>query len=93
MLRGGPAPSLPAPRVGGSGRGALLDQIKGGASLKKVTPNERRQSSSDGRGDLLSEIRTGKQLKKVSTIENSGQFRVILQKIKNKQHHMVVEER
>ena len=33
--------------------------------MKKVTPNERRQSSSDGRGDLLSEIRTGKQLKKV----------------------------
>ena len=33
--------------------------------MKKVAPNERRQSSSDGRGDLLSEIRTGKQLKKV----------------------------
>lgn len=40
--------------------------------MKKVTPNEGRQSSSDGRGDLLSEIRTGKQLKKVSTIVNFG---------------------
>jgi len=72
MLRGGPAPAPPAPMVGGGGRGALLDQIKGGATLKKVTPNEGRQSSSDGRGDLLSEIRTGKQLKRVSAIDNSG---------------------
>jgi len=55
--------------VGGGGRGALLDQIKGGAALKKVTPNEGRQSSSDGRGDLLSEIRTGKQLKRVSEVD------------------------
>lgn len=78
MLRGGPCPPPPSPRDNGSGRGALLDQIKGGASLKKVSPNERRQSSSDGRGDLLSEIRTGKQLKKVGIIENSGKFHVNL---------------
>ncbi|RMX57525.1 hypothetical protein pdam_00005789 [Pocillopora damicornis] len=67
MGRGGPPP--PPPPIasgGGPGRGALLDQICQGTSLKKVAAEERRPSSSDGRSGLLSEIRSGKQLKKVS---------------------------
>lgn len=68
MGRGGPPPPPPPMAGGGSGRGALLDQIHQGATLKKVTRNERRSSSSDGRSGLLSDIRTGVQLKKVSTV-------------------------
>lgn len=68
MGRGGPPPPPPV----GGGRGALLDQIHQGASLKKVTPNERRSSSSDGRSGLLSDIRTGVQLKKVSEVDGNS---------------------
>lgn len=70
MGRGGPPP--PPPPIasgGGPGRGALLDQICQGTSLKKVAAEERRPSSSDGRSGLLSEIRSGKQLKKVSEVD------------------------
>lgn len=67
--RGGPPPPPP---IGGGNRGGLLDQIHQGATLKKVTPNERRGSSSDGRSGLLSDIRTGVQLKKVSEVDGNS---------------------
>ncbi|XP_070559703.1 actin nucleation-promoting factor WASL-like isoform X2 [Ptychodera flava] len=50
----------------GPSRGALLDQIHMGTTLKKVDQNEPRPAAStDSRGDLLSAIRQGIQLKTV----------------------------
>ncbi|KAL4659400.1 neural Wiskott-Aldrich syndrome protein-like [Arapaima gigas] len=47
------------------GRGALLEQIRGGAQLKKVEQNNK-PASGTGRGALLDQIRQGIQLKNVS---------------------------
>uniref|UniRef100_A0A8C5N4P5 Neural Wiskott-Aldrich syndrome protein n=1 Tax=Leptobrachium leishanense TaxID=445787 RepID=A0A8C5N4P5_9ANUR len=55
------------PGGGGGGRPAFLDQIKGGAPLKKVEGSrESRPVSSSGRDALLDQIRQGIQLKTVT---------------------------
>ncbi|XP_035498881.1 WASP like actin nucleation promoting factor a isoform X2 [Scophthalmus maximus] len=48
-----------------SGKSALLDQIRGGAPLKKVEQNNRAPVSNTGRDALLDQIRQGIQLKTV----------------------------
>ena len=67
---GGASRLSPPPISGaiGGGCGALLSQIHQGTPLKKVTPSDRRSSSSDGRSGLLSDIRTSVQLEPVSAI-------------------------
>ena len=39
------APNMPLPPAGGDGRGGLLADIRGGARLKKVSDNEKRDRS------------------------------------------------
>ena len=62
-----PPPGPPPPPSGASaGRGALLDQIKAGRSLKKAAPSSGGSApapKSDGRGDLLAEIAKGRKLR------------------------------
>ncbi|XP_061140073.1 WASP like actin nucleation promoting factor a isoform X2 [Syngnathus typhle] len=70
-VRGNPARSpLPV------GKSALLEQIRGGAQLKKVEQNHREpppgSSGSGGRDALLDQIRQGIQLKTVSDHQESG---------------------
>lgn len=62
-----PAPGAPPPPPmgGGAGRGALLESIRDGTSLKKSTPNESRSSGGDARDNLLNAIKQGKNLKHV----------------------------
>ncbi|XP_072566077.1 actin nucleation-promoting factor WASL-like isoform X2 [Paramormyrops kingsleyae] len=48
------------------GRSALLDQIRGGAQLKKMDASSKPAASGGGRGALLDQIRQGIQLKNVS---------------------------
>lgn len=55
----------PPPMGGGAGRGALLESIRDGTSLKKSTPNESRSSGGDARDNLLNAIKQGKNLKHV----------------------------
>uniref|UniRef100_A0A3B5LBM4 Uncharacterized protein n=1 Tax=Xiphophorus couchianus TaxID=32473 RepID=A0A3B5LBM4_9TELE len=54
------------------GKSALLEQIRGGAQLKKVEQNQRAPASSTGRDALLDQIRQGIQLKTVSDLPESG---------------------
>lgn len=49
-----------------SGTSALLEQIRGGAQLKKVEQNQRVVAGGEGREALLGQIRQGVQLKPVS---------------------------
>ncbi|KAM4747383.1 actin nucleation-promoting factor WASL isoform 2-T2 [Rhinophrynus dorsalis] len=51
--------------ISGGNKSALLDQIRGGAQLKKVDNKESRPVSSGGRDALLDQIRQGIQLKSV----------------------------
>ncbi|XP_036977529.1 WASP like actin nucleation promoting factor b isoform X1 [Acanthopagrus latus] len=67
----GPPPPAPPPLPteanggdsGGSGKSALLSQIREGTQLKKVEQKERPVSNSTGRDALLDQIRQGIQLK------------------------------
>ncbi|XP_043981699.1 neural Wiskott-Aldrich syndrome protein-like [Gambusia affinis] len=54
------------------GKSALLEQIRGGAQLKKVEQNQRAPAPSTGRDALLDQIRQGIQLKTVSDLPESG---------------------
>uniref|UniRef100_A0A087YFZ4 Actin nucleation-promoting factor WASL n=1 Tax=Poecilia formosa TaxID=48698 RepID=A0A087YFZ4_POEFO len=54
------------------GKSVLLEQIRGGAQLKKVEQNQRAPASSTGRDALLDQIRQGIQLKTVSDLPESG---------------------
>ncbi|XP_048739047.2 actin nucleation-promoting factor WASL-like [Ostrea edulis] len=65
-----PAPGAPPPPPigGGAGRGALLDSIRDGTTLKKTTPNEGGSGGGGGgdlRGNLLNAIKQGASLKHV----------------------------
>uniref|UniRef100_A0A803KGS4 Actin nucleation-promoting factor WASL n=1 Tax=Xenopus tropicalis TaxID=8364 RepID=A0A803KGS4_XENTR len=51
--------------VSGANKSALLDQIRGGATLRKVDNRESRPTSTSGRDALLDQIRQGIQLKSV----------------------------
>nr|XP_023694270.1 neural Wiskott-Aldrich syndrome protein-like [Paramormyrops kingsleyae] len=73
--RGPPPPPLPPGLAPPSdldsteapgGRSALLDQIRGGAQLKKMDASSKPAASGGGRGALLDQIRQGIQLKNVS---------------------------
>ncbi|XP_017350337.1 WASP like actin nucleation promoting factor b [Ictalurus punctatus] len=81
LSTGGPAPPPPPPPPGppplnsalpgsdSGGRSALLDQIKGGAALKKVEQGGKSVTDGGGdggRGSLLDQIRQGIQLKTVT---------------------------
>ncbi|PWA30390.1 hypothetical protein CCH79_00017677 [Gambusia affinis] len=54
------------------GKSALLEQIRGGAQLKKVEQNQRAPAPSTGRDALLDQIRQGIQLKTVSTTSTNS---------------------
>ncbi|BBD51368.1 viral capsid associated protein [Samia ricini nucleopolyhedrovirus] len=57
------------PRKGEPDRGALFDQIKKGATLKKIeTPN----APTDTRGDLLNQIKMGTTLKKTGRLKDGN---------------------
>ncbi|XP_065570190.1 actin nucleation-promoting factor WASL-like [Artemia franciscana] len=64
-----PKPTLP-PEVQSDSRGALMEAIRGGATLKKV--DAPRKGSVDSRGDLLDQIRTGVELKSVPQTDSSS---------------------
>ncbi|XP_061898957.1 WASP like actin nucleation promoting factor a isoform X1 [Entelurus aequoreus] len=78
----GPPPAVEPDSVRGSGdsphspvaggKSALLEQIRGGAQLKKVEQNHRESPPSSGRDALLDQIRQGIQLKTVSDSPESG---------------------
>ncbi|XP_062317876.1 WASP like actin nucleation promoting factor a [Osmerus eperlanus] len=57
---------------GSVGKSALLDQIRGGAQLKKVEQNNKPPSTGVGRNALLDQIRQGIQLKNVPDSPESG---------------------
>lgn len=58
---------VPAPQ---SGRGDLLEQIRGGATLRHRKESDHEASSGDSRANLMEQIRGGFQLKQVDTIDN-----------------------
>nr|XP_022295886.1 neural Wiskott-Aldrich syndrome protein-like [Crassostrea virginica] len=73
-----PAPGAPPPPPtggggggGGVGRGALLESIRDGTTLKKTTPGENRPSGGDARDNLLNAIKGGTSLKHVEQQSNA----------------------
>eukprot|EP00795_Rhopilema_esculentum_P014200 gene14200-5207_t len=93
VAMGGARSNAPAPS-GGSGRGALLDQIHLGAKLKKTDNEQRKSTSVDGRDALLDAIRKGKELKAVShdddasTEEPVGMAGALMKALQDRQKHI-----
>ncbi|XP_059916609.1 WASP like actin nucleation promoting factor a isoform X1 [Gadus macrocephalus] len=74
---GPPPPTEPDGGGGGGGKSALLEQIRGGAQLRKVEQNPTQTQTQTpappgGRDALLDQIRQGIQLKTVTEQQDSG---------------------
>uniref|UniRef100_A0A8C5AXK0 WASP like actin nucleation promoting factor a n=1 Tax=Gadus morhua TaxID=8049 RepID=A0A8C5AXK0_GADMO len=74
---GPPPPTEPDGGGGGGGKSALLEQIRGGAQLRKVEQNPTQTQTQSpappgGRDALLDQIRQGIQLKTVTEQQDSG---------------------
>ncbi|CAL8375368.1 unnamed protein product [Arctogadus glacialis] len=72
-----PPPTQPDGGGGGGGKSALLEQIRGGAQLRKVEQNPTQNQTQSpappgGRDALLDQIRQGIQLKTVTEQQDSG---------------------